>query len=85
MHCFGSKPNIQKCLDDFTIFPAKVFPGSHLERPWGDIAVFARPQLLDKLGVGSGNLPLHAQRVVLIQLVRVLVFEEILRQWRDIA
>lgn len=59
--------------------------GSHLERPWGDVAVFARPQLLDKLSVGFGNLPLHAQRVVFIQLVCVLVFEEVLRQWRDIA
>lgn len=61
------------------------FPSSHLERPWGDIAVFSRPQLLDKLGIGSGNLSFHAQRVVFIQLICVLVFEEVLRQWRNIA
>lgn len=59
--------------------------GSHLERPWSDVAVFARPQLLYKLSVGSGNLPFHPQRVILIQLIRVLVFKEVLRQWRDIA
>lgn len=69
----------------FTIFPTEVYPSIHLERPWRDIAVFARPNLFDKLGIGSGNLPLHAQRVVFIQFICVFVFEEVIRQWGNIT
>lgn len=58
---------------------------AHFERPRGDVAVFAHPELLDELGVGFGDLALHAQRVVFVQLVRVLVFEEVLRQRRDVT
>lgn len=61
------------------------FPRNYLERPRGDVAVFAWPQLFNKLRVGFGNLPLHAQWIVLIQLICVLVFEEVLRQRRGIA
>lgn len=63
----------------------EAYLGIHLERPWGNIAVFARPNLFDELSVGSGNLPLHAQRVVFIQFIRVLVSEEVLRERRDIT
>lgn len=68
-------------LPSIYLFP----PINYLERPRGDVAVFAWPQLFNKLCVGSGDLPLHAQWIVLIQLICVLVFEEVLRQWRDIA
>lgn len=67
------------------IAPTKVHLRTHFERPRGNITVFARPNLFDEIGIGSGDLPLHAQRVVLIQFVRVFVFEEVLREWRDIT
>lgn len=59
--------------------------GDHLKGSRGDVAVLARPQLFDEFGVDSGDLPLHSQRVVLVQLVCVLVFEEVVRQRRSVA
>lgn len=67
------------------VVPTEGYLGIHLERPRGNIAVFSRPDLFDELSVSFGNLPLHAQRVVFIQFIRVLVFEEVLREWRDIT
>lgn len=57
----------------------------HLKGSRRDVAVLARPQLLDEVSVGPRDLPLHPQRVVLVELVRVLVFEEVVRQRRNIA
>ncbi len=57
----------------------------YLEGARRDVAAFARPQLLDELAVGLGDLALHAQRIVLVQLDLVLVLQEELGERRDVA
>lgn len=57
----------------------------YLEGSWRDVAVFPRPQLLDELGVRLGDLALHSQRIVLVQLLLVLVLQEVLGQRRDVT
>jgi len=59
--------------------------GGYLEGAGRDVAELARPALLDELGVGAGDLPLHAQRVVLVKLLPILVLQEVVGEWGDVA
>ena len=57
----------------------------YLEGPRRDVAELARPALLDELGVDPGDLPLHPQGVVLVQLLCVLILQEVLGERRDVT
>lgn len=45
----------------------------------------ARPYLLDDVGVGLGDLSLHAQRVGEVELLQVGVAQEVLRELRRVT
>lgn len=41
IHRLGSEPNTQNFSENVPIFLTEGCPGIYLERPWGDVAVFA--------------------------------------------
>ena len=49
----------------------------HLETPGYKIGVLATPHALDQLAKGPGNLTAHAQWIVLVNVVQVVVVSEV--------
>ena len=57
----------------------------HLEGPGHHVGELAAPHVLDELPEGPGDLPLHPQGIVLVNILHIIVVIEVLRHLADVG